>query len=531
MKPLKVSQASDKKTRILSLVFILVLTLIVFSNSVDNDILFGWDDGEYITNEDLMEFNLKHFFSTYYLGMYQPLAMVSLSLNYQFSEMNPAAYHGTNLLMHLINVVLVFLMFSMMAKRIEITFVVTILFAIHPMHVESISWIAARSSVLYSVFYLAAIIFYLRFLDQKGKNNLIYSIIFFLLSCFSKSMAITLPVILFLIDYFKSRKITQKVILEKIPFVLISIVFGITSINAASEYGHISNLDINYNFFDRIVLLFYSIVFYVVKAVSPVNLSVIYAYPDKVNGWLPLEYYFSILVFAFLIFNILKSGKLKKEVYFGMLFFVFSVSIVLPLFWSRMLMLADRYTYIPYLGIFYILAQFYIKIADNKNQVFKKYKPVALLVLIGWIVFLSATSYQRNKQWKDSITLLTDVIKKDRSDMDVSMGYFFRGNIRDIGNDYQGALVDYNEAIRLNPFYTMAYNNRGIIKGSLQDYEGAFSDFNNALKQEPGYADAMYNRGNVHFYLGNADDACKDWNEAKKLGSKQAVLILSKYCE
>jgi hypothetical protein len=531
MMSLTESALNNKKIKILSLVVILVLTLIVFSNSVNNSILFGWDDGEYISNKDIQEFRLNKFFSTYYLGMYQPLAVMSLSLNYHLSEINPAPYHATNLLLHLVNIVLVFLLFLKITKRFEVTFIVTILFAIHPMHVEAVSWIATRSNGLYSVFFLVSLIYYLRYLDDKVKLNLIYSFIFFLLSCFSKSMAITLPAILFLLDYFKNRKYSQRVILEKIPFIIMSVVFGLIAMDAASEYGHIRNLDVNYNFSDRLVLPVYSIIFYLVKALAPANLSAVYAYPAKENDWLPWEYYFSILVFVFLIINIIKSGKLKRDVIFGMLFFFLSISVVLPLVWSRMLMLADRYTYLPYLGIFYIVAQFYLKIADGKTKQLRNYKTVALSLFIGWIVFLSATSFHRNKVWKDAITLTTDVIEKDRSDLDVSIGYFFRGNILDIGNDLQHALSDYNKAIQLNPAYTLAYNNRGIIKGSIRDYEGAIADFNKAVELEPGYADAIYNRGNVHYYLGNAEDACRDWYKAKSLGSKQAELILSKYCK
>lgn len=522
---------TNKKTRLISLTVILLFTIIIFSNSINNEILFGWDDGEYITNDDIQKFNFREFFTTYYLGMYQPLAVLSLSVNYTLSQANPAPYHTTNLLLHLINIGLVFLLFSRFTKRIEVTIIVTLLFAIHPMHVEAVSWIATRSNGLYSVFYLASLIFYLKFLQNKTVINILLSLIFFVLSCFSKSMAVTLPVILILFDYFHKRKFDRKAIFEKIPFFVISIIFGYISINAATEYGHIKNLNVEYTIIDRVVLFICSIVFYLVKLFAPVNLSAVYAYPVKEAGLLPWQYYFGVVVFIFLVFNIAKSGKHKKDVYFGMLFFLIAILVVLPLVWSRMLMLADRYTYLPYLGIFYIIGQFYIRIMDGDHKLLRNYKIPVVIVFIAWLIFLSATSYQRNKVWKNAITMITDVIEKDRSDVDVSIGYFFRGNIRDLSRDYKGALVDFNEAIKLNPSYTMAYNNRGIIKGSMQDFEGALEDFNKAIELEPGYADAIYNRGNANYYLNRFEAACNDWQQATNLGSKQAELILNIYCK
>jgi len=165
---------TNKKIRLISLTVILLFTIIIFSNSINNEILFGWDDGEYITNDDIQNFNFREFFTTYYLGMYQPLAVLSLSINYTLSQANPTPYHTTNLLLHLINIGLVFLLFSRFTKRIEVTIIVTLLFAIHPMHVEAVSWIATRSNGLYSVFYLASLIFYLKFLRNKTVINILF---------------------------------------------------------------------------------------------------------------------------------------------------------------------------------------------------------------------------------------------------------------------------------------------------------------------------------------------------------------------
>jgi len=510
---------------------IVVFTLLLFSNSIDNDILYGWDDGEYISDQSIQKMDIPQFFSTYYLGMYQPLAALSLSLNYQSAGNNAVPYHATNLMLHLINVLLVFFLFQRFSKRLDIAAIVALLFAIHPMHVEAVSWIATRSNLIYSAFYLGSLISYLIYLEKRNIWFIGLTFLLFLLSCLAKSMAVTLPVLLLLFDSYFQRKKMGKAVLEKIPFFIVSIIFGLVSINAASEFGHIRNLAVEYNFIDRVVLIIYSIVFYVVKAIAPTNLSAVYAYPDKAGMLLSWQYYFAVLIFAFLIFNLFKSGKFRKEVWFGFLFFLITISLVLPLVWSRMLMLADRYTYIPYLGLFFIMAVFIRHLIESKNLRLKKYKAAIYSLLAVYLVFLSITTWQRNKIWKNAETMITDVIKKDRSDLDVAIGYFFRGNIRDIEKDPQGALKDFSKAIELNPEYTMAYNNRGIIKGSMQDYEGALKDFEKAVELEPEYADAIYNRGNAHYYLKQFNEACSDWGQAAYLGSKQAELIKKKYCK
>ncbi|MCB2220319.1 MAG: tetratricopeptide repeat protein [Bacteroidetes bacterium] len=509
---------------------ILAFTVILFSGSLNHDILYGWDDGEYINDKSIRNMEVKNFFSDFYLGMYQPLAVLSLSLNYQTAKDNPVPYHTTNLLLHLINVILVFFLFHRIAGRLDIASFVALLFAIHPMHVEAVAWIATRSNSLYSAFYLAALLTYVIYLEKRSIKFLLLTMLFFILSCFSKSMAVTLPVLLLLFDYFYEREFKLKVYLEKVPFFVISIIFGVITINAASEFDHIKNLSVDYNILDRAVMLMYSVVFYLVKAIAPANLSAVYAYPDKAGMFLPGVYYFGVFIFAVIVLNVIILGRSRKTVMFGMLFFLITISLVLPLVWSRMLMLADRYTYIPYLGIFFMFARLYIKYVESESERIHKYKIFINTAIFVYIIFLAGTTYQRVKVWKDAETMITDVIEKDRSDVDVSIGYFFRGNIRDKANDMQGALQDFSRAIELNPEYTMAYNNRGIIKGSMQDFKGALDDFNKAVELEPEYAEAIYNRGNAHYYLKQFVEACSDWSLAAYLGFEQAAKVKKEYC-
>lgn len=509
---------------------ILAFTLILFSGSLNNEILYGWDDGEYIGNKSIQQMDINQFFTGYYLGMYQPLAVLSLSLNYQTAGENPIPYHSTNLLLHLINTFLVFLLIYKIAGRLDTAAFVTLLFAVHPMHVEAVVWIATRSNGLYAAFYLAALLFYIKYLENGGVLNVIITFFFFVLSCFSKSMAVTLPVLLLLCDYFYFRKFNLRSILEKVPFFIVSIIFGLISINAANEFQHISNLATEYNLIDRLVLIMYSIVFYLVKAIAPANLSAVYAYPEKIGMALPAMYYFGVFIFGLIVLNVIILGRSRRTVIFGLLFFFITISLVLPLVWSRMLMMADRYTYIPYIGIFFMFSRLYVKYVETKSERINKYKIFINTALFVYIIFLAGTTFQRIKVWKDAESVVTDVIEKERSNIDVSIGYYFRANMREQKNNIKGALDDFDKAIEYNPAYTEAYNNRGIIKASQQNIQGAFDDFNKAVEIDPNYAEALYNRGNANYYLKNFVEACSDWSQAEYLGFEQAGKVKKQYC-
>ncbi len=518
----------DRNKILLILACIFIVSFFVYSNSFQNEILYGWDDGEYVSDKSVQNFEVAGFFSNYYLGMYQPIAVFSFAINYQLSGLNPVAYHFTNFLLHLINISLVFFLIFKISKRLEISAFVAFLFAIHPMHTEAIAWISTRSNELFFMFYMLAILNYINYLKNERKRKyLLFCFGFFVLSLFSKTMAITLPLMLFVFDYYLSGKFSKKLIFEKIPFFVLSIIFGLVAISAAKSFGHISYLETDYSAFDRIFLICYAIVFYIGKLIVPVNLSAIYSFPLKENGHLPWEYYGAFLLVILFIWLIYKFRK-NKDIIFGASFFLVAISIVLPLFWSRFFIVSERYTYLAYIGLYFILGSILQKLLATKKQ---KNKRVIYSVLIVFMLFLVITSYHRNKVWKNPDILMTDVISKNKHGMNAAYAYFYRGNYKDLKQDYKNALKDYNEAIRNCPDYIIAYNNRGIIRGIIQDFEGADNDFNKCINLNKTYADPYYNRGILKYMQKDLDGACSDWRKASVLGYKQADEIIRQYCK
>ena len=569
---MKNSAYKFSKKHLLYLAGILILAIVIYSNSIKNEYVLGWDDVEQVVeNKDIRSLswdNVQTFFSKFYVGMYQPITTLSYAIEYNFSELNPATNHITNLLLHLINIVLVFLLFYYFTKRIEISLIVSLFFAVHPMNVESVSWISTRSNLLYSLFYLASLLTYLKFLQNKKSINLIFTFLFFILSLLSKASAITLPVILLLFDFFYHRKFNYKSLLEKVPFFILSIIFGMVAFQGRTEFGHIGSLKESFSLLDRIVFIGYSFVLYIVKLFVPLNLSAIHYYPvistpnvESAVGW---EYYLAaficlvIAVYTIILFiQALIKNKYNNIIFFGIVFFVTTASVIIHIIPIGLQIIAERYMYIPYLGLFFIIAHYYVVVKDTKKL--SKFKNYFLGIILIFAIGFCILTYQRNKVWKNNYTLLTDVINKNPR---IWHGYLVRGDgfshkgeylraLEDYDqaiyrnrrynrsyvnraaafakvNKFQEAIFDLNKAIILNNQQPEAYYNRGLAKFNLKDYKIAILDFDTAIQQDPEYILAYHYRGTSYGLLEKFDKAIIDFNTAIGLEPENSLFYFSR---
>src|ERR1043165_1538299 len=213
--------------------FIIVLISFIAFLPVFHNGFVNLDDDKYIRDNPMLAvFNLKEIFSRYVEGNYHPLTMLTYSIEYQLFGLNAQGYHAVNLLLHLLNVILVFYAILYLSNKTEIALVASLLFGIHPLHVESVAWASELKDLLYTFFFLASYICYLRYIKEPKSKFYFYCLLLFLLSLLSKAMAVSLPLILLLTDYFKGRKLNVKTWLEKIPFFALSILFGIIAILA-----------------------------------------------------------------------------------------------------------------------------------------------------------------------------------------------------------------------------------------------------------------------------------------------------------
>ncbi len=510
-------KSRDHRSMVL-IAWILLATLLVHSNTLKNGFV-SWDDDDYVyNNQDIRQLDSRSIFkflTTYYLKMYQPVTMISYAIDYKIGKLNPSVYHGTNLVLHLLNVLLVFYLILMLRGQIAIAAIAALLFGVHPLHVESVAWISERKDLLYSFFYLGSLITYVFY---RKKNNLrkyyALTIGLFLLSLLSKSAAVTLPAVLILIDYYLGKRLTFSHHLNKIPFFLLSFVFGIVSLLSQRVIGSDLDFVTDYTLMDRLLIGAYAFAFYLIKSILPFGLSALHPMPLKPGGMLPVKYFVSalfILGFLWLLVRLFKlkmDETLRRDILFGLLFFSFTIGLILFIPVGQAVV-AERYTYIPYIGLFVILGSFYLYAKQTITPRLFRHGHWYAAVIALFMAFCAFAAYARNAVWKDTITLFSNVIERHPES---GIAYNNRGNARREHNDFAGALEDYNKAIELN--YQAAFNNRGILRNRMGDYKKAIEDFDKASDMKADREKVFYNRGIAKLNLGDYRGAAEDFSRA-----------------
>lgn len=514
----KLNQESKvkKDLNVLMILFTLLVTTFIYSHSLRNG-LTNWDDQEYVTeNTHLKGFNKEnvlYHFTHFHMGNYHPLTMISLSLDHK-EPLRAKRFHITNLVLHVLNTVLVFLFVFLLVKNNYVACITALLFAVHPMHVESVAWVSERKDVLYAFFFLAALCAYVPYIYSEKHNLKWYLLITFLFICslLSKGQAVILPVIFLFIDYFSDRKLNSKVLLEKTPWLLLSIVFGVIAIFAQKSSNYIQSVEV-FPIMDRILFACYSTVAYVYKLIFPVGLSCFYPYPVKVGGAYPIAVYISpllILAFAFIVWNYFRKNK---YVVFACLLFVTAISIILQLIPVGSALIADRYTYIAYLGFF----MFFGKIFADAYE--KKILGVPRIFILCFaplfIIILSYQTYERIEVWKDSLSLWNNAATPEQTSPKV---FINRGTIYSDKQFHELAIKDFNKALELKPDYAEAFYNRGLAYFNLKKYSESINDYSSAIKLDPQLAVAWHNRAGTYFTIGKYTEALSDAIKAKDLG-------------
>lgn len=573
---------------------ILLLTFLLFYNTLTNNFV-NLDDSGYIKdNPDIKSLSAKNIaaiFSSFYNANYHPFTTLSYAIEYNLFGLNAKPYHFVNLFIHLLNTLMVFRLIKKISGKLEVASITALFFAIHPMHVESVAWISERKDLLYSFFFICGLSTYYEYTHATANKNklYIYTILLFLCSLMSKSTAIIFPLMLLIFDYYFRRGWKKKVLFEKIPFFLLSLVFGVITILSQKSAGAI-NADLmpDYNLFQRFFIVCYTTSYYIVKLLLPFNLAVLHFAPTE----LPYYYYLSPLFLLLLAFLVYKSRTMKRELIFGLLFYLAGVSLTSQIIPVGYTVVSERYSYLPYIGLFFIMGCFYAAV-QNKNY-FVKLKPVINYLLAGVTLFFIIITFQRNKVWQNSINLFTDLVKKypdqahahfilaknliDIPDLNAAWAsinraieldpkmpesYFYRGNIYYGQVNYAAALNDYLKAIELNPTYSEAYYNIGVTYNTtnrfqesiepltkaisitpneymyqtrassffnLRRLQEAADDYTKAIAINPKLGQAYFNRGATYLNMEQRANACADWKTASGLGFTKADEMINAYC-
>lgn len=367
------------------------------------------------------------------------------------------------------------------------------------MHVESVAWVSERKDVLYAFFFLLGLISYMKYSDTGSKFSYTYSLLFLILSLLSKPAAVVFPIVLLAIDLMKKRNWTLKLIYEKIPYFILAGIMGLITLKNQSGIGATQGQEF-FAFSERIFFGFYGFFMYLLKLVIPLNLAAFYPFPP-VNETLPVIYFFSPVLFIGILILCIRTFKNTPVITFGFGFYFINLLLVLQFFIVGSAIMADRYTYIPYIGIFYIIGWL---LARWQNQSLNK--SMAYILAIG--VIMTVMSFKQSQHWKNSTTLWEHAIDVHPS----YRAYNNRGLVYRKEKNNQKALEFYNEAIKLNPTDAEIYTNRGNIYSEARNFELALKDYNKALAIKPDYPPALDNRGALYGMNGKIDLALNDFN-------------------
>lgn len=549
----QVSHKIDKKLWIY-LGVILLVTFLVYSPALKNQFT-NWDDDLYVTkNNTITSISINELgkFSENFVGNFHPLTMVSLALDYHFFELDPFGYHLKNLLFHLLNTLLVFVFIHQLSGENKFVSLFTaLLFAIHPMHVESVAWVAERKDVLYTFYFLLGLLLYQKYKKDIKIVYLLASAVAFLLSTLAKSAAVVFPVVLILIDYYESRKFTFKLIAEKIPFFAWSVYIGVLALHTQSQSNALGDFEF-YSLFERFRFAAYGFINYSVKFLVPFNLSSFHPYPDK--NALPPEYNLALLAALFLlVFMILKGRKIKWLV-FGTLFYAVTVALVLQFITVGNAIIAERYTYVPYIGAGFIYATFITNLLEKKSN--KNVTNVLYFFVGVQILYFMVQTNIQTKVWFDSISLWNNVIEKypDESGAYSNLGHHYRtlnnydmalknyniaiqkdnknskafsnrGKVWFDRGEFQKALSDYNASIAIDNKDATTYANRGATYGMLNDLEKSMEDLSKALELDPTNSNALKNRSVIYYQLGDFEKNIADCKKYLELFPNDADMV------
>lgn len=509
---------------------ILAITFAIYVPSLSADFT-NWDDPSYVMeNPYIMSLsgeNIQTMFTEPIAYNYHPLTMLSLAVNYQLSGLNPSSYHALNLILHLLNTFLVFVfIFMLSGRKWVVAAICALLFGIHPMHVESVAWIAERKDVLFGLFFIGGLITWLKYTALGKVNWYVASLLLFVLSALSKPAAIPFPVVLILLDYYQNRSFDKKAILDKIPFFIIAIIFGLLTLNAQTQDQAVVGDFGNFSIIDRVFFAFYGTMMYLVKLVAPVQLSSFYPYPSD-QGALPVMYYLSVIVVLGLAAAALYSLKRTRLVVFGLLFYLVNVALVLQLVSVGSAIISDRYTYIPYVGLFFILAMGVNYVIQSKAKFSDTVRKGVLAGLAVFLLGCTVLAYGRVQVWQNSETLWNDVAAKYPNEPKAfnSRGnyYYDQGVLltakqpKKATEFFQKALADYSKAIKVKPNNYMAFTNRGNIHKQNGDLQKALADYNKSIKIKPNHVQGLINRGNIYQSQGKTAEALADINKSIKI--------------
>ncbi len=504
------------------LVFIIISAgILCYSNSLGND--FVWDDsGFLIQNDYVKDLRLipEYFTSDRPLAKgglsgenYRPFLPLSLAIDYAIWKFNPIGYHLTNLIFHISNALLCFVLILLISKNKYFAFLTSLFFVVHPIQTEAVTWISGRADVLFLFFYMISLILYVRF-DKKQKNIYIAgSVFFFICALLSKEMAATLLFVIVLYDIcFGQKKKPRKYFINYSPYIISFLIYFLIRSNIISKIAQCGywgdSLYLTFLTMTRAISTYISLLFY------PVNLCADYFKFRMSYSFFEPDVLFSFFLIIATFYVALKAYKRFKFITFSILWFyitILPVSNIIPI----KILVAERFLYIPSIG-YCMLISFFIVQAYS----FLKSKISRAMVIFASGLVISVYGFMtlgRNFEWTDEIIFWRSNVNvspnNERAHHNLAVAYLVRNS--DIEKayrhatiasnlapgyafprlviasyfshygQYDNAIEQLNQAIEVNPYFSEAYVFLGSIYAFLGKYEEAYTAYDSILKKDP----------------------------------------------
>ena len=551
------------KKNLFIIAFLIIFSCLVFGRIAGNDFI-NLDDHGYITNNHNVQsgFNLqtiKWAFSAVVISNWHPLTLLSHMFDWSIFGANASGHHLISLLLHIGTVIFLFLFLIKTTNNLWAAAFAAAFFALHPLRVESVAWASERKDVLSMFFGMASIYVYAFYTENHKLSKYFLCLMLFGLSLMSKSMLVTLPFVLLLLDYWPLKrwqnakdapaesifKIAGKLLCEKIPFFFLTIAVSITTFWAQNKELSVASESI-LPFPTRAANAIVSFCSYLVKTIYPINLSIYYPYDFYLPLWKVLISAIILILITATVFCFIRK---LPFLFVGWSWYLGTLIPVIGMVQVGTQSMADRYTYLPSIGIAVMLA-WGISYLTKTYSILKK---IVLPITIALLMIMSVLTWKQCGYWKNSYTLFNHALKitKDNhiahnrlASYLVEKGIFnaaiyhynkainikaqpilsFVGNYIDRGNTYvkltmyQLAIEDFNKAIKIKPDLAENYYTRGTAYGRFMgQYKMAIDDLDKAISLKPDYVDAYINRGLVWDKLGLYQKAIDDFNEAIRI--------------
>jgi tetratricopeptide (TPR) repeat protein len=559
-------QEKKKLTKLIpkdwSLIFILFLAILgTYYASLPYPFL-NLDDPYYINNpyiRDLTWKGIYGIFSQPIVDNYFPLQILSYAIDYQIWHVQPFGYRLHNVVLHILNAVLVFLLLKKIFSHTWVSFLAALLFGLHPVNVESVTWVAERKNVLSMAFTLLSFLAYLSYSEEPGVNRrrgfYLAALFLFSLALLAKASAVVLPPLLILYDLCFLQKGKWAIVKDKLPFLILALLFSVLAVWIYRQGGYLADYHGNSPYFTFLAMI-NVFVEYIIYLIGPVNLDHLYWTPIPQSFW-ERQVLLSLAAILLMVLLAWRSFRRDRTFFFWFGWFFISLLPVLNIVPLRILR-ADRYMYLPAIGFFYLVSWGLWKIKQGEYRSFRLAVFLSCSLLVaGTYAFLTL---ERNKLWKDSIVFWEDSLKKfpqsmmpykyigniyvSRGKNDLAISYFQAGlssNPNDVillnglamaykgKNDLKKAEDLLVQANRLNPMESATYNNLGTVYFQKGEMERARSYVQRALEIDPQNASARANLGAIFYKLNQWEEAIRELEKAMELspGSIEPYLSLA----